>query len=115
MAVSDHVFHRLPFDLLIQVSATKLSKFLCIPFVLMTTDRACEDAMPTSLLGSPPLSSNVGSHNGSGHDFDGMGNRSRNTSDAKLHALFLKTRGEIDHTHARDERLRRDQQLLHEK
>ena len=31
VAVSDHVFHRFPFDLLIQVSATKLSLFLCIP------------------------------------------------------------------------------------
>ena len=39
VAVSDHVFHRFPFDLLIQVSATQLSLFLCIPFVLMATDR----------------------------------------------------------------------------
>ena len=32
----------------------------------MATDRACEDAMHTSLPGSPPLSSNVGSPHGSG-------------------------------------------------
>ena len=42
----------------------------------MATDRACEDAMHTSMPGSPPLSSNVGSPNGSGHDLDGMGHRS---------------------------------------
>ena len=40
MAVSDHVFQRFPFDLLIQVSATQLSLFSCIPFVLMATGRA---------------------------------------------------------------------------
>ena len=44
-------------SLLIQVSATQLSLFLCIFFVLMATDRAREDAMHTSLPGSPPLSS----------------------------------------------------------
>ena len=31
VAVSDHVFHRFPLDLLIQVFATQLSLFLCIP------------------------------------------------------------------------------------
>ena len=72
MAVSDHVFHRFPSDLLIQVSATQLSLFLCVPFVLMATDRACEDAMRTSLPRSPPLSSNDDSRHGSGHDLDGM-------------------------------------------
>ena len=76
LAVSDHVFHRFLFDLLIQVSATQLSLFLCIPFVLMATGRASEDAMDTSLPGSPPLSSNVGSPHGSGHDLDGMCQRS---------------------------------------
>ena len=51
VAVSDHVFQKSPFDL--------LSLFLCIPFVLMATDHASEDAMHTSLPRSPPLSSNV--------------------------------------------------------
>ena len=90
VAVSDHVFRRFPFDLLIQVSATQLSLFLCISFVLMATDRACENAMHTSLPGSPPLSSNVGSPHGSGHDLDGMGTRSGNTLDDKLDALLSK-------------------------
>ena len=90
VAVLDHVFHRFPFDLLIQVSATQLSLFLCIPFVLMATDRAREDAMYTSLPGSPPLSSNVGSPHASGHDLDGMGTRSGNTLDEKLDALLSK-------------------------
>ena len=51
MAVSDHVFHRFPFDLWIQVSASQLSLFSCIPFVLVATSRASEDAMRTSLPG----------------------------------------------------------------
>ena len=84
------MFHRFPFDLLIQVSATPLSLFLCISFVFMATDCASEDAMHTSLPGSPPLSSNVGSPHGSGHDLDGMGTRSGNTLDEKLDALLLK-------------------------
>ena len=41
----------------------------------MATGRACEDAMHTSLPGSQQLSSNVGSPNGSSHDFEGMGHR----------------------------------------
>ena len=45
VAVSAHVFHRFPFDLLIQMSATQLSLFLCIPFVLMSTDRTFEDTV----------------------------------------------------------------------
>ena len=53
----------------------------------MATGRASEDAMHTSLPGSPPLSSNVGSPNGSGHDVDGMGTRSGNTMDEKLDAV----------------------------
>ena len=62
VAVSDHVFHRFLFDLLIQVSATKLSLFLCFPSVFMANDRTFEDAIHTSLSGSPAqLSSNVGS------------------------------------------------------
>ena len=61
VSVSDYAFHKFPFDLLIQVSAAQLSLFLCISFVMMATDRACEDAMHTSLPGSPLLSSNVGS------------------------------------------------------
>ena len=76
VAVSDHVFHRFPFDLLIQVSSTQLSLFLYISFALMATDRASEDAVHTSLPGPPSLSSNVGSPNGSGHDLDGMCQRS---------------------------------------
>ena len=85
-AVSDHVFRWFLFDLLIQVSATQLSLFSCIPFVLMATDRAREDAMRTALPGSPPLSSKVGSPRGSGHDLGGMGTRSGNTMDEKLDA-----------------------------
>ena len=76
VAVSDHVFHKFPSDLLIQVSATQLSQFLCIFSVFMATDRACEDAMHTSLPGSPLLSSNAGSPDGSGHDLNGMTSRS---------------------------------------
>ena len=49
-----------------------------------------EDAMRTSLTGSPPLSSNVGSPHDSGHDLDGMGTRSGNTMDEKLGALLSK-------------------------
>ena len=90
VAVSDHVFHRFPFDLLIQVSATKLSLFLRISVVLTATDRACEDAMHTSFPGSPPPSSNVGSPHGSGHDLDEMGTRSGSTVDEKLDALLSK-------------------------
>ena len=76
VAVSDYVFHRFPCDLLIQVSATQLSLFLCIPFALMASDGASEDALHTSLPGSPPLSSNVDPPNRSGHDLDGMCQRS---------------------------------------
>ena len=36
----------------------------------MATNRASEDALHDSLPGSPPLSSNVGSPHGSGHDLD---------------------------------------------
>ena len=46
--------------------------------------------MHTSLPGSPPLSSNVGSPHGSGHDLDKMGTRSGNTLDEKLDALLSK-------------------------
>ena len=60
--VAVSVFHRFPFDRLIQVSANQLSLFLCVPSVFMANDRTCEDAMHTSLPGSPtPLSSNFGS------------------------------------------------------
>ena len=90
VALSDHVFHRFPSDLFIQVSATKISLFLSIAFDLMAIDRACEDAMHTSLPGLPPLSSNVGSPNGSGHDLDGMGTRSGGTMDEQLDAPSLK-------------------------
>ena len=40
--------------------------------------------------GSPPLSSNVGSPHGSGHDLDGMGTRFGNTLDEKLDAFLSK-------------------------
>ena len=56
----------------------------------MATGRASEDAMRTSLTGSPPLSWNVGSPHGSGSDLDGMGTRSGNTMDEKLGALLAK-------------------------
>ena len=46
--------------------------------------------MHTSLPGSPPLSSNVGSPHGSGHDLDGMGTRSGITMGEKLDALLSK-------------------------
>ena len=73
VAVSDHVFHRFPFDLLNQVSATQLSLF-CISSVFMVDDRAFDDAMRTSLPASPmPLSSNVVSPNGSLPDLEGTG------------------------------------------
>ena len=54
----------------------------------MAIDRACEDAMHTSLPGSPLLSSNVDSPLGSGDDLDGMGTRYGNTTDEKLDALL---------------------------
>ena len=63
--------------------------FLCIPFVLMATDRTCEDAMHTSLPGSPPLSSNVGSPNCFGHDLDGMGHRSIGAQFKELRNILL--------------------------
>ena len=55
----------------------------------MATDRACEDAMHTSLPRSPPLSSNVGSPNGSGHDLDGMGHRSIDAQFKELRNILL--------------------------
>ena len=56
----------------------------------MASDRACEDAMHTTLPGFPTLSSNVGSLHGSGHALDGMGTRSGNTVDEKIDALLSK-------------------------
>ena len=47
----------------------------------MATGRASDDALHTSLHGSPPLTSNVGSPHGSGHYLDGMGTRSGGTLD----------------------------------
>ena len=55
----------------------------------MATDHACEDAMHTSLPGSPPLSSNVGSPYGSGHDLDGMGHRSIDAQFKELRDILL--------------------------
>ena len=89
VAVSDHVFHRIPFDLLIQVSATQLSMFLCIPSVFMANDRTCEDAVDTSLLGSPtPLFSNFGSPNGSAADVERTGIRT-STCEDKIYEIHL--------------------------
>ena len=101
VAVSDHVFHRFPFDLLIQVSATQLSLFLCIPFVLMATDRAFEDAVHTTLPGSPaPLSSFVGSPNGFLHVLEGTGYRARTMEEKSTKSTYsyrfsCKTRPEL--------------------
>ena len=78
-----------PFDLLIQVSATQLSLFSCILSVLMAADRACEDSMRTSLPVPPPLSSNVGSPDGSGHDLDGMASRSTDDQLKEIRELLL--------------------------
>ena len=55
----------------------------------MATDRASEDAMHTELPGSPPLSSNVGSPNDSGHDLDGMGHRSIDAQFKELRFFLL--------------------------
>ena len=68
----------------VQVSTNQFSLFAAFASVLVATDRACEDAMHTSLPGSPTLSSNVGFPNGSGHDLDGMGTRSRSTTDTQI-------------------------------
>ena len=59
MSVSARVFHRFPFDLLIHVSATQLSLFFCIPSVVIATDRTFEDAMHTSMPGSPTTLSQI--------------------------------------------------------
>ena len=45
--------------------------------------------MRTSLPGSPPLSSNVGSPNGSGHDLDGMASRSTDEQLKEIGELLL--------------------------
>ena len=55
----------------------------------MATDRASEDAMRTSLPGSLPLSSNVSSPNGSGHDLDGMASRSTDEQLKEIRELLL--------------------------
>ena len=55
----------------------------------MATDRASEDAMHTFLPGSPPLSSNVGSPNGSGHDLDAMCQRSVDAQFKELRDISL--------------------------
>ena len=83
VAVSAHVFHKFPFDLLIQVSAAQLSLFLCILVVLMATDRTCGDAVHTTLpVSRAPLSSTVGSPYGSAPDYERTVSRSI-TMDAK--------------------------------
>ena len=55
----------------------------------MATDRASEDAMRTSLPGWPPLSSNVGSPDGSGHELDGMVRRSTDERIKEIRELLL--------------------------
>ena len=55
----------------------------------MATVRASEDALHTSLPGSPPVSSNVGSPNGSGHDLDGMAHRSIDAQFKELRDILL--------------------------
>ena len=88
VAVSDHVFHRFPFDLLIQMSATQLSLSLCIPFVFMAYDRTFEDAIHTSLSGSPAqLSSNVGSPYGSAPDLERTVSRSTTMEEKSTKSL----------------------------
>ena len=69
------MFHSVPFDLLIQVSATQFSLFFQrILSCVMATDRTFEDAMRTPLPASPtPLSSNLGSPNGSVPDLERIG------------------------------------------
>ena len=90
VAVSDHVFHRFHCDLLIQVSATQFSLFLCVPFVLMATDRAFEDAVHTTLPGSPaPLSSNVGSPYGSAPDLERTDSHPITMED-KINEIYLR-------------------------
>ena len=74
---------------LVQVSTTRFSLFAAFPSVFMATDCAFEDAMHTSLPGSPPLSSNVGSPNGSGHDLDGMASRSTDEQLTEIRELLL--------------------------
>ena len=74
---------------LVQVSTTQFSLFAAFPSVFMATDRSCEDAMHTSLPGSPPLLSNVGSPNGSGHDLDGMASRSTDEQLREIRELLL--------------------------
>ena len=69
------------------MSTNQLSLFFVRP---LSFGRARGDALHTSLPGSPPLSSNVGSPHGSGHDLDGMGTRSGSTLDEKLDALLSK-------------------------
>ena len=73
----------------IQVSATKLSLFLCFPSLFMADDRTFEDAIHSSLLDSPaPLSSNVGSPYGSAPDLERTGSRS-STMDEKINEIYI--------------------------
>ena len=70
---------------------------LDLSFVLMATDRASDDAIHASLRGSPPLSSNVGSPNGFGHDLDGMGHSSIDAQFKELGDILLpRARGFAD-------------------
>ena len=55
----------------------------------MATGRASEGALHASLPGSLPLSSNVGSPNGSDHDLDGMGHRSIDAQFKELRDILL--------------------------
>ena len=55
----------------------------------MAADRASEDALRTSLPGSPPSSSNAGSLQNSGHDLDGMASRSADEQLKEIRELLL--------------------------
>ena len=70
-------------------SVCNQSQFAAYPSVVMAVDHACEDALHTSLLGSPPLSSNVGSPNGSGHDLNGMVSRSIDEQLMEIREMLL--------------------------
>ena len=86
VAVPDHVFHRFPYDLLFQVSATQ---FCCFPLASMAhIDDASDRPVPKSPVQF--TSSTCGSLNGSGSDLDGMGTRPGITADVKLDALLSK-------------------------
>ena len=67
-------------------------RWLRYPSVFTANDRTFEDAMHTSLLGSPtPLSSNLVSPDGSAPDLDRVGVRSASPIDERIEAIFART------------------------